>query len=61
MVIANGTDATEAWQRLIALPSGEYKDKLKQSMLKYCELDTLAMVRIFEFIRRFAHSGMPHR
>lgn len=51
MEVSNGTDAMEAWQRLIALPSGENKDKLKHSMLKYCELDTLAMVHIFEKMR----------
>jgi len=55
MQVSNGTDAMEAWQRLIALPTGEYKDKLKQSMLKYCELDTLAMVKIFEKILQFTH------
>ena len=50
MEVASGTDAMEAWQRLISLPSGKEKDALRKSMLEYCELDTLAMVRIFEFI-----------
>ena len=48
MEVANGTDAMEAWQRLISLPVGRAKDELRKSMLEYCKLDTLAMVRIFE-------------
>jgi hypothetical protein len=50
MEVASGTDAMEAWQRLISLPASKEKDELKKSMLKYCKLDTLAMVRIFEFM-----------
>ena len=48
MDVTNGTDAMEAWKRLISLPAGQAKDDLRKSMLEYCELDTLAMVRIFE-------------
>ena len=48
MDVASGTDAMEAWQRLIGLPAGQTKDDLRKSMLEYCKLDTLAMVRIFE-------------
>ena len=48
MEVASGTDAMEAWQRLVSLPLGKEKDELRKSMLEYCELDTLAMVRIFE-------------
>ena len=50
MEVASGTDAMEAWHRLISLPSGKEKDLLRKSMLEYCELDTFAMVRIFEFM-----------
>ena len=52
MKVANGTDAMEAWQRLTRLPTGQAKDKLRKSMLEYCKLDTLAMVRIFEFLEK---------
>ena len=48
MDVASGTDAMEAWKRLINLPAGGAKDELRKSMLEYCKLDTLAMVRIFE-------------
>ena len=51
MDVASGTDAMEAWQRLINLPAGRAKDELRKSMLEYCKLDTLAMVQIFDVIR----------
>lgn len=50
MEVSNGTDAMEAWKTLISSPPSEKRSQLKNSMLKYCALDTLAMVRIFEFI-----------
>ena len=50
--VASGTDAMEAWKRFIGLPPGTAKDKLRASMLKYCKLDTYAMVRIFEIMER---------
>ena len=50
MKVASGTDAMEAWHRLVGLPDGPAKDELKASMLEYCKLDTLAMVRIFNFL-----------
>ena len=52
MDVASGTDAMEAWQRLIGLSAGQAKDDLRKSMLEYCKLDTLAMVRIFEFMEK---------
>ena len=52
MDVASGTDAMEAWQRLISLPDGHAKDDLRTSMLEYCKLDTLAMVRIFDIMEK---------
>jgi len=52
MEVANGTDAMEAWQRLVSLPKGSQKNELRKSMLEYCKLDTLAMVRIFEIMEK---------
>ena len=52
MEVANGTDAMEAWQRLVSLPKGSQKNELRKSMLEYCKLDTLAMARIFEFMEK---------
>jgi len=51
MDVASGTDAMEAWKRLIGLPAGKEKKELRKAMLEYCELDTLAMVRIFEVMK----------
>jgi hypothetical protein len=50
MVVGNGTDAMEAWQRLISLSESKEKDELRESMLQYCKLDTFAMFRIFNFM-----------
>lgn len=52
MDVANGTDAMEAWKRLIDMPSGEERDQLRAAMLEYCKLDTYAMVRLFEEMER---------
>jgi hypothetical protein len=51
MDVASGTDAMEAWQRLVILPAGKEKKVLRKKMLEYCALDTLAMVRIFEVLK----------
>ena len=47
MEVANGTEAMESWKRLVSLPHSPEKRALREAMLKYCELDTLAMVKIF--------------
>ena len=48
MAVANGTDAMEAFTRILEMPDGANRKKLRKDMLEYCKLDTLAMVRIFE-------------
>lgn len=52
MDVASGTDAMEAWIRLINMPECVEKAKLREAMLEYCKLDTYAMVRIFEEMER---------
>ncbi|MEL6243844.1 MAG: DUF2779 domain-containing protein [Pseudomonadota bacterium] len=52
MAVASGTDAMEAWARLISMADGPEKDQLRTEMLEYCKLDTYAMVRIFEGMER---------
>ncbi len=52
LAVANGTDAMNAWAQLIRMQDGPEKDVLRSNMLAYCKLDTLAMVRIFDAIRR---------
>ena len=48
LTVANGTDAMEAFTRILEMSDGSDKKKLRYDMLEYCKLDTLAMVRIFE-------------
>lgn len=52
MDVASGTDAMEAWARLISMQDGLERTELREAMLEYCKLDTYAMVRIFEEIER---------
>jgi hypothetical protein len=52
MDVASGTDAMEAWIRLITMPDDNSRDQLREAMLEYCKLDTYAMVRIFEEMER---------
>ena len=49
--IHGGGDATAALYDIIL---GKAKDlrRLKKHLLEYCELDTLAMVRIYEFLKK---------
>jgi hypothetical protein len=51
MEVANGTEAMEGWKKLISLSHSPEKRALRKAMLDYCELDTLAMVKIFNFLR----------
>jgi len=49
MDIAEGATAMASWDEMVNKDSvPERKEKIRQDLLKYCELDTLAMVRIFE-------------
>ena len=48
MTVANGTDAMEAFTRMLHRKNKADRKKLRHDMLEYCKLDTLAMVRIFE-------------
>jgi hypothetical protein len=58
MEIGEGTAAMMAWYKMThdsnsAFESGsiKIKDQIKQNLLKYCELDTLAMVEIWKQFR----------
>ncbi len=48
--IQNGSQAMNAFARLSSLDEKE-KQKLRNSLLQYCKLDTLAMVKILERLR----------
>ena len=51
MEIGDGATAMSSWKEMVfgSLPEIE-KVTIKNNLLKYCELDTMAMVRIYEFL-----------
>ena len=49
MEIADGTAAMDGWNKMINEADPEKRRELRKALLAYCELDTLAMVRIFQF------------
>lgn len=49
--VQNGSQAMNAFANMQKMEEGE-KEKMRQSLLKYCELDTLAMVRVLEKLRK---------
>ena len=49
--VGNGQDAQAAWARLISTPDPSEKTKLADALRAYCGLDTMAMVRLFQFLR----------
>lgn len=50
LVVQDGSLAMEAWERLIRADQEE-ADAIAQSLLRYCERDTLAMVEIYRFLQ----------
>ena len=50
--VHNGTEATDAYLSLRGMEQSE-RDKLRQSLLAYCGLDTLAMVLLWQRLREF--------
>lgn len=49
--VHDGTGAVEAWLRMIDTDDDAERAELRQQLLDYCKLDTLAMVRIYEVLR----------
>jgi hypothetical protein len=61
--ISNGYSANAAYLRLILQSEGkgqevstDEREMIRDSLLKYCELDTLAMVKILEQLQTIAHT-----
>lgn len=52
--IADGLAAMRAYHEMCALQPGSELERLRREMLKYCELDTLAMVRILGALQEIA-------
>ena len=50
--IQDGTSALDTWGRLVEDKNfSEDKEETKKNLLSYCELDTLAMVKIYESLK----------
>lgn len=52
--VHNGTEATDTYLSLRGMERAE-RDKLRQSLLAYCGLDTMAMVLLWQRLREFCH------
>lgn len=50
--VKDGGAAMDAWGAMIVFADPAKKNEMRQALLDYCKLDTLAMVRIFQFIDR---------
>lgn len=53
-VVSNGGAAMVAYALFQSLPDGEARTSLERQLLRYCELDTLAMVMAYEGMREMA-------
>ncbi len=52
--VHNGSEAMNAFANLEKMDTTE-KERTREALLKYCELDTLAMVRVLEKLRKVTH------
>lgn len=50
--VSNGSLAMDAWERMLSSDQSE-ADLIANSLLRYCERDTLAMVEIFKFLKNY--------
>ncbi len=51
--VSNGSMAMNAWKKMMfEVDDQKEREQIKDDLLKYCELDTLAMVRIFEALEK---------
>jgi len=52
MAVSNGTEAMVTWEEIVyGNKSEKEKQTMKENLLRYCELDTYAMIRIWEEIK----------
>jgi hypothetical protein len=52
--IADGGTAASAWLRMREKDDLAEREEMSRNLLEYCHLDTLAMVRILEWLRERA-------
>ena len=49
--VQDGASAMDAWQKMVSA-EGEESDQIASALLRYCKLDTFAMVEIYRFLIR---------
>ena len=52
MEVSDGAMASDAWLKMITMEDSEEIEKARKALLEYCGLDTLAMVKILEKIKK---------
>lgn len=57
--ISDGGTAASEWLRMIHSEDAEEKAVIREKLLKYCHLDTLAMVRILEKMQHYSSDPLP--
>ena len=55
--VNNGEMASVAWSKMIQTTETEERETLRQQLLQYCHLDTLAMIRILNKMKEVIVSG----
>lgn len=55
--VSDGGSAQRLWMQTVLGGAGEDKTKVMQDLRDYCELDTLAMVKIYEFLLNVVKPG----
>lgn len=61
LAVSNGEMAASTWLRMHQENNEEQIAELRQHLLEYCHLDTLAMVRILEAMQNQEYTGHPIR
>ena len=59
-LIHNGGEAMEAFANLGKIDDEKLKQRYRDSLLEYCKLDTLAMVKILEKLKESELQHCPH-
>jgi len=52
MDVSSGDQATMEYHRMLKEKDGKNRDEIRAKLLKYCQLDTLSMVKILEFLEK---------
>jgi hypothetical protein len=51
--VQKGDQAVERWEKMIDSETSEdEKKQIAKDLLEYCKLDTMAMVKIYEFLKK---------